>query len=71
VEINKALAIIQNEIDVPSGNRRARYIIKKYRAPLADHGLIRNHHYARRFGKRGVCFFFNRKATAARFTATR
>ena len=54
VEINKALAIIQNLIDVPSSNRSARYIIKKYRTPPADHGLIRNNYYARRFGKHGV-----------------
>ena len=58
VEISRALSMTQNEIDVPQHSRRARYIIKKYRAPPPTHDLVRSEYYARPFGgSRGACFY--------------
>jgi len=58
VEAHKALAIMQNDIDHPSTGRRARYILRKVRAPLSNHDLRRSNYYAKSFGgKVGVCFF--------------
>ena len=58
VEVNKALAILQNELEYPAAGRRARYILRNYRGAPKDHDLCRSNFYARRYGGAvGACFF--------------
>ena len=55
VEINKGLAVLQNELEFPNAGRRARHILRNYRGVPANHDLRRSKFYARRYG--GVSFF--------------
>ena len=55
VEINKGLAVLQNELEFPNAGRRARHILQNYRGVPANHDLRRSKFYARRYG--GVSFF--------------